>query len=304
LTGNPYSILGVSSDATQAEIQKAYRRLAKKYHPDINPGNAKAEGQFKEIASAYDVLGDEAKRKRFDAGEIDAQGAEQPRQRPYRDYADSGANPYTSGAGFSDFEGADDLFSDLFGRGGAARHSAFNRRGEDAGYRLLIDFLDAVNGAKTQITLPDGSSLEVSIPPGVREGQTLRLRGKGHAGHGGGPPGDALVEIAVRTHRVFTRRGDDILVEQPISLADAVLGGKISVPTPTGPVQMTVPRWTNTGAVLRLKGKGVAGKAGVRGDEYVTLSLRLPDAPDAELERLVLQWAAAEVAGPMPVEEA
>ncbi len=295
MSDDPYKALGVGREASQAEIQKAYRRLAKKLHPDINPGNSQAEAQFKVIAGAYDVLGDAAKRKRFDAGEIDAQGAPRPRQRAYRDYADSGANPYASGAGFSDFEGADDLFSEIFGRGGAARHSAFKRRGEDAEYRLAIDFLDAVNGAKTQITLPDGSTLEVSIPAGVREGQTLRLRGKGHAGHGGGAPGDALVEVGVRAHRVFTRRGDDILVEQPLSLADAVLGGKISVPTPTGSVQMTVPRWTNTGAVLRLRGKGVAGMAGVRGDEYVTLRLALPEAPDADLEQFVSQWAAARV---------
>jgi DnaJ-class molecular chaperone len=295
LSDDPYKALGVGREASQAEVQKAYRRLAKKLHPDINPGNSQAEAQFKVIAAAYDVLGDAAKRKRFDAGEIDAQGTEQPRQRAYRDYAESGANPYASGAGYSDFEGADDLFSELFGRGSARRDGAFKRRGEDAAYRLAIDFLDAVNGAKTQITLPDGSTLEVSIPPGIREGQILRMRGKGRAGHGGGPTGDALVEVRVRAHPLFTRRGDDILVDQPISLVDAVLGGKISVPTPTGLVQMTAPKWTNTGAVLRLKGKGVLGKAGVRGDQYVTLRLTLPEAPDADLEQLLSQWASAAV---------
>jgi DnaJ-class molecular chaperone len=304
LSDDPYAVLGVKRDAAQADIQKAYRRLAKKYHPDINPGNAKAESQFKEIAGAYDVLGDVAKRKRFDNGEIDSQGADRPRQRPYRDYADSGANPYTSSAGFSDFDGTDDLFSEIFGRGGRGRNANFKTRGEDLLYRLTIDFLDAVNGAKTQMALPGGSTLEVTIPPGVQAGQTLRLRGKGQAGQGGGPPGDALVEIEVRPHRMFTRKGDDILVELPISLTDAVLGGKISVPTPTGPVHMTVPKWANTGTVLRLKGKGAPGRSGHHGDEYVTLKLTLPDAPDAELERFVSQWTPSVAGDPAPMGEA
>jgi DnaJ-class molecular chaperone len=304
LSDDPYAVLGVKRDAAQEDIQKAYRRLAKKYHPDINPGNAKAESQFKEIAGAYDVLGDAAKRKRFDNGEIDSQGADRPRQRPYRDYADSGANPYTSSAGFSDFDGTDDLFSEIFGRNARGRSANFKMRGEDLGYRLTIDFLDAVNGAKTQMTLPGGSTLEVAIPPGVQAGQTLRLRGKGQAGQGGGPPGDALVEIEVRSHPIFTRKGDDILVDLPISLVDAVLGGKISVPTPSGPVHMTVPKWANTGTVLRLKGKGAPDRSGHHGDEYVTLKLTLPDAPDAELERFVSQWKPAGAARPIPVGEA
>lgn len=304
MSDDPYTILGVRRDAAQEDIQKAYRRLAKKYHPDINPGNVKAEGQFKEIAGAYDILGDASKRKRFDDGEIDAQGTDRPRQRPYRDYADSSANPYTSSAGFSDFEGADDLFSEIFRRSGRGRNASFKTRGEDLLYRLTIDFLDAVNGAKTQMALPGGSTLEVTIPPGVQAGQTLRLRGKGQLGQAGGPPGDALVEIEVRPHRMFTRKGDDILIDLPISLTDAVLGGKISVPTPSGAVQMTVPKWANTGTVLRLKGKGAPGRAGGHGDEYVSLKLTLPDTPDAELVRFVSQWTPASVGEPAPVGEA
>ena len=296
---DPYRRLGVDRAATQADIQKAYRQLAKKLHPDINPGNSKAEDQFKEIAEAYDLLRDAAKRKRFDDGEIDAQGAEQPRQRAYRDFADSGANPYTSAAGFSDFAGADDILAELFGRPAGERRAAFRMRGADVEYSIAVDFLDAINGAKRQIILPDGATLEVSIPPGVRGGQNLRLRGKGQTGLGGGPPGDALVEVAVRAHPLFTRKGDDIHVEKPISLAEAVLGGKISVPTPTGSVQMTVPKWTNTGTVLRLKGKGVVGKGGVYGDEYVTLRLTLPQTPDASLEQFVTQWVAAPASEPL-----
>ena len=289
MSDDPYVILGVDRKAAQEDIQKAYRALAKKLHPDLNPGNKKAEEQFKKVARAYDVLGDAAKRRRFDAGEIDGQGSERPRPPPYRDYAGSEGSPYATGAGFSDFEGADDIFADLFRRGGGGNRANLKMRGGDAHYRLAVDFLDAVNGAKTQIILPDGSALEVALPPGVREGQMLRLRGKGRPGQNGGPAGDALVEIEVRPHGVFVRRGDDIHLDLAVSLAGAVLGGKIAVPTPSGTVQMTVPKWTNTGTVLRLKGKGVAG----RGDEYVTLKIMLPERLDAELEKLIARWSGA-----------
>jgi DnaJ-class molecular chaperone len=173
-------------------------------------------------------------------------------------------------------------------------------RGSDVHYQLALDFLDAINGAKRQVSLPDGSAIEVTIPPGTRDGQVLRLRGKGTPGIGGGPPGDALVEIEVRPHPVFTRDGDDIRVEVPVSLADAVLGGKISVPTPSGDVHMTVPKWTNTGAVLRLKGRGVPRPKGGRGDEYVTLKVMLPEKPDSELEELIRQWQSARAPAPAP----
>jgi DnaJ-class molecular chaperone len=163
-------------------------------------------------------------------------------------------------------------------------------RGPDAHYRMEIDFLDAVNGAKRQIVLPDNTALDVTIPPGTRDGQVLRLRGKGRPGLGGGPSGDALIEIAVRPHPFFTRKGDDIHVELPIALREAVLGGKVQVPTPSGAVAMTIPTWTNTGTVLRLKGKGAPGRGGSRGDEYVTLKVALPKEPDPELERFVAQW--------------
>ena len=166
-------------------------------------------------------------------------------------------------------------------------------RGQDVHYRLELDFLDAINGAKRQLTLPDGSVLDVTIPPGTRDGQILRLRGKGRPGLGGGPPGDALIEVEVRPHRIFTRKGDDIHVDLPISLGEAVLGGKVKVPTPSGPVTMTVPKWANTGTVLRLKGKGAPRADGSRGDEYVTLKVMLPEKPDPELEKFVAQWRGA-----------
>jgi DnaJ-class molecular chaperone len=296
LAADPYQTLGVKRDASQQDIQKAYRRLAKKLHPDLNPGNKKAEEEFKEVSAAYDLLGDADKRARFDRGEIDASGTERPQQRYYRDFAEGGAShPYASDAGFADFAGADDILSEIFGRGGRANLRA---RGQDVHYRLELDFLDAVNGAKRQLTLPDQSTLDVNIPPGTRDGQILRLRGKGRPGIGGGPPGDALIEIQVRPHPIFTRKGDDIHVELPISLKEAVLGGKVKVPTPSGTVTMTVPKWANTGRVLRLKGKGVPRADGGRGDEHVTLKVMLPETPDPELEKLIAQWQPADADAP------
>jgi DnaJ-class molecular chaperone len=289
---DPYQTLGVEKDASQAEIQKAYRRLAKKLHPDLNPGDKGAEEKFKDVSAAYDLLGDTEKRARFDRGEIDESGVERPQQRYYRDFADGASHQYSSDAGFADFGEADDLFSELFSRQRAGGRDTFRMRGQDVQYRLTLDFLDVINGGKRQLTLPDGSVLDVTIPPGTRDGQILRLRGKGRPGIGGGPPGDALVEIEVRPHPLFTRKGDDIYVDLPISLSEAVLGGKVQVPTPSGSVTMTIPKGANTGRVLRLKGKGVPRPDGTRGDEYVTLKVMLPEKPDPELERFVAQWSA------------
>jgi DnaJ-class molecular chaperone len=302
LSGDPYETLGVKKDASAADIQKAYRRLAKKLHPDLNPGNKKAEEDFKNVSAAYSLLSDPDKRARFDGGEIDASGAERPRQRYYRDFAgEDAANPYTSDAGFADFADMDDVLSDILGRRGRGN---LRMRGADVHYRLELDLLDAVNGAKRQVTLPEGAVLEVSIPPGTQDGQVLRLRGKGRPGLGGGAPGDALVEIAVREHPVFTRKGDDIHVALPIALHEAVLGAKIKVPTPTGSVTMTVPKWANTGTVLRLRGKGVHRPDGGSGDEYVTLNVVLPAKPDPELEKFVAQWRPAAADNPRQAMEA
>jgi DnaJ-class molecular chaperone len=288
LAADPYKILGVKKDASQDEIQKAYRRLAKKLHPDLNPGNKQAEERFKEISAAYDLLSDLDKRARFDRGEIDASGMERPQQRYYRDFAEGGA--YASDAGFADFGGMDDILSQIFTR---ERRADMRMRGADVRSRLELDSLHAINGGKRQITLPDGSVLDVNIPPGTHDGQILRLRGKGRPGMGGGPPGDALVEIEVRPHRLFTRKGDDIHLDLPISLREAVLGGKVKVPTPSGSVTVTVPKWANTGTVLRLKGKGVPRIDGSKGDEFITLNVMLPEKPDPELEKFVAQWHGA-----------
>ena len=291
MSADPYQVLGVNREASQEEIQKAYRKLAKKLHPDLNPGNKKAEENFKEVTAAYDLLSDADKRGRFDRGEIDASGAERPRQRYYRDFAEGdGAQVYTSDAGFADMDGMDDILSGIFGERGR-RAGNFRMRGGDVQYRLELDFLDAINGASRRVTLPDGSVLDVAIPPGTRDGQVLRLRGKGTRGIGGGPPGDALVEIAVRPHPYFRREGDNIHLDLPVSLTEAVLGAKIKVPTPAGAVTMTVPKDSNTGTVLRLRGKGVPRSKGARGDEYVTLKVMLPEKHDPDLASFVSGWS-------------
>ena len=301
MSKDPYDVLGVTRDASQAEIRKAYRALARKLHPDLNPGDKAAEEKFKAVSAANDILGDADKRARFDRGEIDAAGNERPPQPPpgwYRDHAAGGA--YANDAGYADMMDEDELLGALFGRGARRRGGGaqFRMQGGDIHARLDIDFLDAVNGGTKRVTLPDGATVDVTIPPGTREGQVLRLRGKGSAGIGGGAPGDLLVEISVGEHRHFTRRDDDILLDLPVSLPEAVLGGKIEVPTPAGAVMVTVPKGSNTGTVLRLKGRGVKRRDGSRGDAFVTLRLVLPDAPDAELEAFARGWAAGRAQKP------
>jgi DnaJ-class molecular chaperone len=291
---DPYETLGIAKTASADDIQKAYRKLAKKLHPDLNPGDKSAEEKFKDVTAAYDLLGDPEKRARFDRGEIDAQGVERPQRRYYRDFADRGeTGPFTSDQGFADLNDAD-ILSEIFGRRGAN----LKMRGGDVRYHLTVDFLSAVNGARPQLALPDGSEITVTIPPGTRDGQILRLKGKGRPGYNGGEPGDALIEIEVRPHPVFTRDNDDIRIELPISLAEAVLGGKVRAPTPTGAVMLTVPKGANTGTVLRLKGKGIAKAQGGHGDQYVTLKVVLPDKPDPELEEFIARWSKAQAYDP------
>jgi DnaJ-class molecular chaperone len=286
---DPYEILGIARTASPENIRKAYRRLAKKLHPDLNPGNKESEERFKEVAGAYGLLSDPEKRQQFDSGAIDASGSERPRQQYYKDFAAEAAagHPYENRSGFADFAEADDIFAELLRR--QARESR-RAPGADLHYRLSIEFLDAVNGTTKRLTLPEGGSLDVTIPHGIQEGQILRLRGKGAPSIGEGEAGDALVEISVNPHRFFARHGDDIHIDLPVTLAEAVLGARIEAPTPTGSVILTVPKGSNTGTVLRLKGKGVPRRGG-HGDELVKLKVMLPSEPNPELETFLSNWA-------------
>lgn len=287
---NPYETLGVSPTATAAEIQTAYRKLAKKLHPDLNPGDKTAEDKFKSVAAAYDLLSDAEKRKRFDAGEIDADGAERPQQRYYRDFSSAGYdNPYADAAGYADFMDTDDPFADLLRR---SQRSRANRRGEDANYRLAIDLADSIAGGSKRITLPDGGTLDVRIPEGIVSGRVLRLKGKGMPGTGSGGAGDALIEVEVLPDARFRYEGDDLYYELPISLTEAVEGARVRVPTPTGEVTMTVPAGSNTGTTLRLKGKGAPRREGGRGDEFVRLKLVLSAPADPALKEFISGWSA------------
>lgn len=292
---DPYKVLGVKKTATRDEIKKAYRKLAKKLHPDLHPGDVGKKAEFQAVSAANDLLSDPEKRKRFDAGEIDASGHERPERQYYHQYADQDAGRrYDPGTDRGDFQDASDLFSDLFGRrqqsSGGQYRQEFHARGADTRYHFEVDFLDAAYGARRSVTMPDGKRIEITIPPGLRDGQTLRLRGKGGPGFGEGPAGDALVTIGVRPHPVFVRDGDDIVVELPITFDEAVLGAKVEVPTISGPVSMTIPKGVSSGHRLRLKGKGIGTGTGARGDQYVRLKIVLPGKIDSLMEELATRW--------------
>jgi DnaJ-class molecular chaperone len=282
---DPYQVLGVAKTAGAEEIKKKYRQLAKKLHPDLNPGNAETAAKFKDVSAAYDLLSDAQKRARYDRGEIDASGAERPDRQYYRAYAES-----PQGAKYgSPFE-ADDLFSDLFGKARSGRE--FKIRGTDVSYELPVDFIEAAAGAKKRVTMADGTVLDINIPPGTEDRQTLRLKSQGQPGFGGAEPGDAYIEVHVQPHAYFTRKDNDVHMELPVSLGEAVLGGKITVPTIDGDVAMTIPKGANTGTTLRLKGRGIVDrKSKQRGDQYVKLKVVLPEGDDPDLERFVEGWS-------------
>ena len=302
-----YAVLGVGRDATQDQIKQRYRKLAKELHPDLNPDKEVAD-RFKQITAAYDILSDPEKRGRYDRGEIDASGQERPEQRFYREYAeDPGATRHYTREGFGDAEGLHDFFENLFGAGGAAggggaggaRGFRMRARGADVSYTLPIDFIDAAKGAKKRVTVGEGHTIDLTIPPGVRDRQTLRLKGQGGPGFEGGPPGDAYVEVHIQPHGIFERKDHNVHVELPVSLAEAVLGGKVAVPTIDGPVTLTIPKGSNSGTTLRLRGKGILDpRTGQRGDQYVKLKLVLPRTADPELEEFVRRWSAAHASDP------
>ncbi|MCU9838949.1 DnaJ domain-containing protein [Ruegeria sp. WL0004] len=292
MSTDPYAALGLSKTASQDEIKKAYRKIAKECHPDLKPGDTAAEARFKAAAAAYDLLKDPETRARFDRGEVDASGQEKPQQQYYRSYSEAAGNPYRRAQAQGEYEDMSDIFAEFMRRqGGAGRSQEFRAPGQDRRYAMQISFLDAVFGATKPITLPNGDRLEVSIPVGVADGQTIRLRGKGDPGFGGGPAGDALVTISVAPHPVFRREGDDIHLTLPITLDEAVLGGKVATPTIDGPVAVTIPPGTSTGKTLRLKGKGVRQRGGTgRGDQLVEITIVMPDRVDDGLRDFMENW--------------
>jgi len=294
---DPYQVLEIGRTASAEEIKQAYRRLAKQYHPDLNPGRSDIEHKFKEVNAAYSLLSDADKRARFDRGEIDATGAERPDRSFRRAYAGAGPGGGARTNPFASFDDDDDdePFSDLFG---AARRryssSGVKARGSDVAYSVTIPFVDACLGTKRRLVLSTGKSIDVNIPPGTKDQAKLRLKGQGLPGLGGGPAGDAIVEVHVDAHPHFTRREDDIHLDIPVTLQEAVLGATIKVPTLDGLVHVKIPKGSNTGTVLRLKGKGAMNPdRGVAGDQYVKLTVVLPDRPDPELTQLVEKWAKA-----------
>lgn len=286
---DPYTVLGVARNASPDDLKKTYRKLAKKLHPDLNPGNKSTEQQFKEVTAAYELLSDPDKRTRFDRGEIDAEGNERaPRGYSYGRGGRGSAGARTQGTpeGFS----VEDILAEILG--GGFRGGTIRTRGADTQHILRIPFREAALGATKRITLPDGRTLDLTIPPGIESGQTLRLKGQGQPGHGGGPSGDAYIEIDVEPHPFFVRKARDIHVEIPVTLQEAVLGAKITVPTIDGSVSVKVPRGSNTGSILRLKGKGMpANQGNAAGDQYVKLRVVLPDPPDPELAQFLERWA-------------
>lgn len=294
---DPYVALGLTKAATAADIKKAYRKLVRTSHPDLHPDDAGAEARFKAISTAYEVLKDPETRARFDAGEIDGLGAERQQRQYYRDFTDTPDNAYQQSHGFGPNADPADIFAEILRNrarqsgGDGSGERGFSATGPDARYTLEMPFLDAVRGTETRITLPDGQSLAVKIPRGTEDGQTLRLRGKGAIGFGGGKAGDALITIYVRPHPVFRREGDDILLTLPITIDEAVLGGKITAPTIDGPVGLTLPLGASSGRVLRLRGRGVSrpGRK-TKGDQKVELKIVVPNDPDESLRDFLSEW--------------
>jgi DnaJ-class molecular chaperone len=282
---DPYQVLGVARSIDADALKQAYRKLARELHPDHNPGNRKAEERFKEVSAAFDFLSDAERRARFDRGEIDATGAAVRR---------SGWRSHGPQAGRSNPFGGDvdDILSELLRRKEKGRAHSHSRGGKGADLRhsLTVSFAEAAAGATKRVTLVSGRTMEVRIPAGTTDGQTLRLKGQGNPSPMvEGEAGDAFIEIKVAGDALFTRRDLDVLLDLPVSLQEAILGGKVTVPTIGGRVTLTIPAGSNTGSVLRLKGKGVAGANGTQGDQLVTLKVVLPDTDD-ELRKFVEKW--------------
>ena len=287
---DPYLELGVARSATATEIRKAFHKLAKQHHPDTNPGNKAAEETFKQVSAAFDILGDVEKRKKFDAGEIDADGKE-----TFRGFSGSaGGSPFGGGGQRgAAFDGVDlsDLFGDILGRGrggGGFGGGGFAPRGSDVRAKVEIDLEDAIHGGKKRISFSDGRTIDLTIPRGAEDGQSLRLKGQGSPGRAGA--GDAIIELILKPHSIYRREGDTLVMDLAVSVPDAILGGKVQAPTPDGAVTLTVPKGANAGQALRLKGKGLSDAVGKRGDLIARLVLVLPESPDEDLIAFAEKW--------------
>jgi len=285
---DPYQLLGVARTASDDEIKKAYRKLAKKLHPDVNPGNKKVETQFKEVTAAYDLLSDHEKRQRYDRGEIDESGQSRGFGHTRRGPAGARRGPQFD---VDEQGGAEDVLRDFFGFGNRQRPN-MRMRGADVSYQVEVSFLEAAQGSKKRISLTDGKTIDIAVPPGTESGQTLRLKGQGLAGAGGAAAGDAFVEVIVADHPLFKRDGFNISIDCPITLPEAILGATITVPTIDGKVALKLPSDSNTGTQLRLKGKGILNpKTNQRGDQYVRFTVVLPDEVDQDLRDAVERWS-------------
>ncbi|MDE2579017.1 MAG: J domain-containing protein [Hyphomicrobiales bacterium] len=304
---DPYQVLGVAKGASADEVKKAFRKLAKKYHPDQNKSDPKAKEKFAEANAAYEILGDEKKRGQFDRGEIDAEG--KPKFQGFEGFGAGGPGGFRrqQGAGAEHFEfnfggggpgggfSAGDIFSEIFGggrarggpRGGGSQQGA--PKGEDLNATMQVSLADVVAGGKAHVAMPNGKTLEVKIPVNVEDGQQIRLRGQGNQSPWGGQPGDAILTVKYAPHPLFKVEGRDLRLDLPVTLYEAVLGASVDAPTLEGRVELTVPPNSSSGRTLRLRGKGLP-KAGGRGDLYVALKIVLPEKPDAELEALMKKW--------------
>jgi DnaJ-class molecular chaperone len=312
---DPYETLGVTRKASEADIKKAFRNLAKKHHPDTHANDPKAVNRFQEISAAYEIVGDKEKRAQFDRGEIDAAGQPKGFNAGFRPGAGfeqgfrgrgGNAGPGHGGAqgpggfefnwsGGDNAEGfrAEDILGDIFGGGLGGGKSRRNqtRKGTDLQFETTVTLEESVRGGTRRVVVGDGRQLEVRVPAGVRDGQQIRLRGQGEPGARGGPPGDVLITVALAAHPIFTREGQDLRMDLPVTLKEAILGAKVPAPTLSGPVTLTLPPHSNSGRTLRLKGKGLAGTGTEpAGDLYVRLVVSLPDTPDEKLDSFVKTW--------------